>query len=68
MNSPKEFIEWLKTTWNFELFHLGASPFTTKTFLILILSLFLLFYVSSKIRKVLVQKIFPRYDLDIGVS
>jgi small-conductance mechanosensitive channel len=68
MNSPREFIEWLKTTWNFELFHLGASPFTTKTFLILILSLFLLFYVSSKIRKVLVQKIFPRYDLDIGVS
>jgi len=50
------------------LFHLGENPFTTKTFLLLVLSLFLLFYVSSKIRKVLVHKIFPRYDLDIGVS
>lgn len=50
------------------MFHLGENPFTTKTFLLLVLSLFLLFYVSSKIRKVLVHKIFPRYDLDIGVS
>ena len=68
MNSPKELIEWLKTTWNLELFHLGENPFTTKTFLLLVLSLFLLFYISSKIRKILVNKIFPRYDLDIGVS
>ena len=66
--SPKELIEWLKTTWNLELFHLGENPFTTKTFLLLVLSLFLLFYISSKIRKILVHKIFPRYDLDIGVS
>ena len=68
MISPKELLEWLKTTWNFELFHLGESPFTTKTFLLLALSLFLLFYISSIIRKILVNKIFPRYDLDIGVS
>ena len=68
MISPKELIEWLKTTWNLELFHLGENPFTTKTFLLLVLSLFLLFYISSKIRKILVNKIFPRYDLDIGVS
>lgn len=68
MISAKELIEWLKTTWNFELFHLGENPFTTKTFLLLVLSLFLLFYISSKIRKILVNKIFPRYDLDIGVS
>ena len=66
--SPKELIEWLKTTWNYELFHLGDSQFTTKTFLLLVLSLFLLFYISSKIRKILVNKVFPRYDLDIGVS
>jgi len=64
MISPKELIEWLKTTWNYELFHLGENPFTTKTFLLLVLSLFLLFYISSKIRRILVNKIFPRYDLD----
>lgn len=68
MNSVEDFLSWLKTTWNLELFHLGDSPFTTRTFILLILSLFLLFYISSKIRKVLVNKIFPRYNLDIGVS
>lgn len=68
MISPGELIDWLKTTWNFELFHLGKSQFTTKNFLLLVLSLFLVFYISSKIRKVLVKKVFPRYDLDIGVS
>lgn len=68
MISPEELIDWLKTTWNYELFHLGDSSFTIKTFFLLTLSLFLLFYISSKIRKVLVNKIFPRYALDIGVS
>ena len=68
MTSPRELIDWLKTTWNFELFHIGNSPFTTKTFILLVLSLFLLFYISSKIRKVLINRVFPRYDLDIGVS
>ncbi len=68
MKSFDEFLSWLKTTWNYELFHLGDSIFTTRTFILLIFSLFLLFYISSKIRKVLVNKIFPRYNLDIGVS
>ena len=68
MISAKELSEWINTTWNFELFHLGDSPFTTKTFLLLVLSLFLLFYLSSKIRTLLVKKIFPRYNLDIGIS
>jgi small-conductance mechanosensitive channel len=68
MKSVEELLSWLKTTWNFELFHLGDSSFTTKTFPLLILSLFLLFYISSKIRKVLVKRIFPRYGLEIGIS
>ena len=50
------------------MFHLGDSQFTTKTFLLLVLSLFLLFYISSKIRKFLIKKVFSRYGLDIGVS
>ncbi len=68
MIDPKELINWLKATWNFELFHLGDSVFTTKTLFALIVSLFLLFYISSKIRKLLVRKIFPRYGLEIGIS
>jgi len=68
MTSPKELLSWLKATWNFEWFSLGESPFTTKTFLLLIFSLFLLFYLSAKIRKILVNRIFPRYGLEIGIS
>ncbi len=68
MISSKELLEWLKTTWNYELFHLGSSQFTTKTFLLLAFSLLLLFYLSSKFRNILVNKVFPRYNLDIGVS
>jgi small-conductance mechanosensitive channel len=68
MISAKDLLEWIKTTWNFELFHLGDSPFTTKSFLLLIFSIFLLFYLSSKIRTLLVKKVFPRYNIDIGIS
>jgi small-conductance mechanosensitive channel len=68
MNNFDRFIQWLKTTWNIELFQLGHSPFTTRTIVFLIIALFLLFYLTSLIRKVLVKKIFPRYQLDIGVS
>ena len=68
MNNYEEIIAKLKVYWNFELFHLGDSPFTTKTLISLILSLFLLFYLTSKIKKLMTKRIFPRYDMDIGVS
>lgn len=68
MNAFDKFINWLRPIWNFELFNIEDSAFTTRTFILLIVSLFLLFYVTSKIRKLLVSKIFPRYDMNIGVS
>ncbi len=68
MNSVEELLDWLKNAWNYELFLLGNSHFTTKTFLLLVLAIVLLFYLSSKIRNILANKIFPRYGLDIGVS
>lgn len=68
MNNYQEIIAKLKEYWNFELFNLGDSPFTTKTLISLILSLFLLFYLTSKIKKLMLKRIFPRYDMDIGVS
>jgi small-conductance mechanosensitive channel len=68
MNTLEKFLDWFKPIWNFELFNLGETTFTTHTFLILIASLFLLIYITGKIRKLLVIKIFPRYQLDIGVS
>jgi small-conductance mechanosensitive channel len=68
MNNIENFINKLKPIWNFELFNLGDTVFTTRSFLILIASLFLLIYVTAKIRKLLVSKIFPRYDMNVGVS
>jgi small-conductance mechanosensitive channel len=68
MNNFEEALNWLKTTWNIELFQIGSSPFTTRTLVLLIFSLYLLFYLSSKIKKLMVKRVFPRYGLDIGVS
>lgn len=68
MNTFDKFIDWFKPVWNFELFNLGESVFTTRSFLILIISLFLLFYIKSHIRRLMIKRIFPRYDLNVGVS
>ncbi len=68
MNNPGEITNWLQTVWNFRLFSLGGSPFTTRTAVILLVSVFLVFFIASLIRKLLVRKIFPRYHMDIGVS
>jgi small-conductance mechanosensitive channel len=68
MSNYREIIEQLKIYWSFELFKLGDSPFTTKTLISLIVSLFLLFYLTSKIKKLMIKRVFPRYNMDIGVS
>lgn len=68
MNNLDEVFSWIKTTWHLELFNLGKSAFTVQTLILLLLSLFLLFYISGLIRKLLIKKIFPSYKLDIGVS
>jgi small-conductance mechanosensitive channel len=68
MNTFEKIINKFKPIWNFELFSLGDSVFTTRSLLLLIVSLFLLIYITAKIRKLLVLKIFPRYDMNVGVS
>ena len=62
------FLEWLKSAWNKGLFKLGESEFTVSSAVILILSLFLLFYLTSKLKRLLTGRIFPRYNLDPGVG
>jgi small-conductance mechanosensitive channel len=66
MESLQEILEWIKSAWQIQLFKLGESNFTIKTIFMLILSLFLLFYISGKIKKLLTLKIFPRYRIDVG--
>lgn len=68
MNNIGDIFSWLKTSWNLELFRLGEKPFTTKGVFWVVLALFLLFFLSAKIKQLLVKKVFPRYKLDIGVS
>ena len=68
MNDFEEIIEKLKVYWNYELFHMGDSPFTTKKLLLLLVSLFLLFFITSKVKKLLIKKVFPRYDVNVGVG
>lgn len=62
------FMDWLSETWNIQLFQLGENPFSLKTILILILSLSLVFVISSWIGKLLSKKILPRYGIDVGIS
>lgn len=68
MKSIEELFEWLENAINYRLFTLGSSDFTTKTFLWLMLSLLLLSFFAGKIKKLLVKKIFPRYNIDVGVA
>src|SRR3989339_767603 len=68
MNSLEDIIDWIKNTWNIELFKLGSNEFTIKTFLLLSISFFLLFFFSGKLKRLLVKVVFPRYNVDIGVS
>jgi small-conductance mechanosensitive channel len=62
------FKEWLQSFWGSELFSIGENVFTIKTLIILLFSLFLLFFLTSKLRHLMVKRILPRYKMDPGVS
>ena len=68
MDNLESILEWLKSFWNAEIVKLGETPLTIKSLIIVLVSLILLVYLSGKLKKLLVKRIFPRYDLDIGVS
>lgn len=66
--SFNEILGWIGKLINLELFSLGQSSFTPKTFLGLFFFLFLLFYLSSKIKTVLIRNIFPKYNIETGIG
>lgn len=68
MLSFKEILSWISKVLNLELFSLGQSAFTVKGFLGLFLFLFLLFFLSSKIKKILIKNIFPKYNIEKGIA
>jgi len=63
-----EIINWLKSIWGKAIFDLGQAEFTLGMLVTIILSFVVLFFVAGQIKKLLVRKIFPRYNIDIGVS
>lgn len=68
MYNSHEILDWLKLSWNAQLFNLGNSTFTVRTLVLMVVSIMLLFLIAGLIKKVLIKRIFPRYHLDIGVS
>jgi small-conductance mechanosensitive channel len=68
MTNAGDFFEWLKSLWGKEIFSLGSNVFTIDKLVILLISLFLLFWLTAKIRKLLVSRIFPRYGIDPGIG
>ena len=70
MNNQLPFIERIYAVWNAELFHVGNTAFTLSSLVIILFSLFLLFYLTGKLRKLMIKRIFPKYGLDpaTGIS
>lgn len=68
MFSLQELMSWLNKIFQFELFKVGSSIFTTKTIVWLVFSFFVLFYFAGKVKRMLVRRVFPRYKLDAGIG
>ena len=68
MNSYDKVLSWLNSLWKADLFKLGGTEYNMQTLILLLASLFLLFYLTGKLKKLLVNNIFPRYKIDVGVS
>jgi len=54
--------------WQMELFKLGGTTFTVNTLVILICSLITVFVVSAFIKRMLVKRVFTRYNMDPGTA
>lgn len=68
MNSFERVLQWLQNIWNTEILKLGETSLTFRSFVIFIISIILLFYLTAKLKKLLALKILPRYKIDTGVS
>lgn len=68
MNEFNDYYQWFVSLLNTQLFKLGESSFTLKAVIIFIFSLILLFWITALIKKIFLKRVFPRYNLDIGVS
>jgi small-conductance mechanosensitive channel len=68
MVSVKEITDWLKELAGVRIFQMGDSEFTITTLLVLLGSLFLLFFLTAKLKRLMLKRILPRYNMEPGVS
>lgn len=65
-NVTEGVTDWFEKIMNYSLFHLGESNLTIGLIITLVTSLILLFVISEWLRKILVNKILRRYQLEIS--
>lgn len=70
MDQQVTFLDRLQSIWSTTLFQLGSTPFTLGSLVFIMVSLFLLFYITGKLKKLMINRIFPRYNIDnsVGIS
>ena len=68
MDTISDIMNWLREAAAFELFKIGESTFTLGTLMTLIVSTALLIYVTAQIKRLLIYRILPRYNLDKSIS
>lgn len=62
-----DFWEGIKDSLSFELLKIGDMSLSLYSILYFSISLFLLYYLSGKLKRFLIDKVFPRYDMELGV-
>lgn len=67
MESLKEIIKAIRPIFEFPLFRLGDTSFTVGSIFYFVISLFLLYYLTAKLRNFFVNRVLLRYNYDIGV-
>ncbi|MFU8842753.1 MAG: mechanosensitive ion channel family protein [Bacteroidales bacterium] len=68
MEKIEGLFDWLSPAWEFELFHLGENIITLGSLVTFILALTALFFIASWVYRLLIRKIFPRYNLKPGLG
>jgi small-conductance mechanosensitive channel len=64
----EDLFNWLTPVWEFKLFQLGETTITFGSLILFAGSLFLLFFIASRVYRLLIGKIFPRYNLKPGLG
>lgn len=67
MERLKEFTKTVRPFFDYPLFRLGDTSFTVGSIFYFCISLYLLFFLTSKLRDFIVGRLLTRYNYDIGV-